>query len=250
MQASSPNFVVTTANTHYGRAISSTEHAQDFAGTDVLLLQEVLKTTPEETEKTLGELGLKLAAMDEEAGLAIAVSDRFNVDGSDSYEIQKRSRLANGIESMGFNPRLRKRSLLVAHLSDDDGNNIDVATGHPIVFARYFQRRKQIKATSSALVQSLPAGNLVYGSDGNHYPSPRKIDRRMASVSGLKDVTNDSPTVILKESKHSYLRWLGFKDARLDTLLNRGVQEVDSNVIKIKSDHRAIRANFRFDEKT
>jgi len=233
-------FTVTTANTHYNDAIATPEHIKDFAGTDILLLQEVLKIDRAQVEENLGGIGLKLAAYDAEAGLAVAVSDKFRVKGSQSYEIQPRSRLADKAEKLGFNPRLRKRSLLVAHLEDEAGNEIAAATGHPIVFVRFFQRIKQVKAISKVLTDHYPLGNIIFGADKNHYPGPRKVDLAMAAASGLKYIALKAPTVFLNETKHKYLKLLRVKDAQLDALMTRGFKEIQSRILKIHSDHRAI----------
>ncbi len=242
MTGEADQFTVTTANTHYNQAIATPETTQDFAGTDILLLQEVLKIDQGQVEANLGRIGLKIAAIDEEAGLAVAVSDKFRVAGSESYEVQPRSKIANRAEAMGFNPRLRKRSLLVAHLTDNDGNKIAAATGHPIVFVRYRSRIRQVKTTSQVLTREYPEGLLIYGSDGNHYPGPRKVDRNLATASNLKQVGVTDPTVILSETKHNYLRRIGIKDAQLDALMTRGFTEIRSHLLKINSDHRAMQA--------
>jgi endonuclease/exonuclease/phosphatase (EEP) superfamily protein YafD len=96
------------------------------------------------------------------------------------------------------------------------------------------------------ITDQCPYGAFILGVDMNHYPGPRKVDRHMARMALLTSVSNQDPTCLLSDTKHSWLRLAGLPDARLDTLSYRNLAEVSSQTIKINSDHRAISAEFQF----
>lgn len=243
---SSDTYTVTTANTQYARAIATPEAAESFRGSDILLLQEVLTTDKPTIERNLGEIGLRLAGMHAESGLAIAISDRFEEESSRFYTLQPRSKSADTLESFGFNPRLRARGLLVTRLVDAQSQVITVATAHPIVCVRPFSRARQVQAMGEFIHAKHSVGTFILGADMNHYPGPNEADKKMFKKARITPVSTTAPTCMLTETKHGWLQNIGLPDARLDTLGFRKLNEISSKTLKIDSDHRALQATFSF----
>ena len=224
----------------------SPESVQAMAGSDLILMQEVLTIDPLTIQNNIGEIGLTLAAFNPSAGLAIAISERFTQLNSGYQLLQQKGQLSQAASRFGIQNRFRERGLLSSTLQDTVTNQeISASTAHPIVCVRPYARHKQIEAMSEHL-QKQAIGASILGADMNHYPRANKVDIAMARRNRLIPVSNTDPTCLLVDTHHSWLRYLGFPDARLDTMLHRGLAETSSEVVTIDSDHKAIRATFIF----
>ncbi len=240
-------FNVTTLNTHFGQAIATPWATSVLEGSDIVLLQEVLDIEPLKVQRNLGAIGLRVAVHNEHAGLVIAVSDRFKSVKDESFVLQKRSKLADVAKKVGVEQRFRERGMLLTRLLDTKCHNeLFAATAHPVVAVRLLARANQVNAITELMSHRYATGSFILGADMNHYPAANKVDVRMAASGRLKPVSNTDPTCLLSQTRHSWLRHLGFSDARLDTMLFRSLVELSSEVIDAQSDHKAIRAVFRF----
>ena len=245
------SFTITTANTHFSRAIATSESAHLLAGSDILLAQEVLELPKDTLLRNIGSIGLSITIQNEEAGLTIAASDRFTKIKGEYFCIQPAGRLADTANRIGLKQRLRERGLLIAKLRDElTGDYLTVATAHPIVCLRAVSRAQQVRRINAILTQRHAVGPLVLGADLNHYPEANKVDKQLAAGSRLKPVSNTDPTCLLINTRHSWLRYLGVHDARLDSLMFRGLTEISSEVTKIASDHLALKGVFDFIDRT
>ncbi|CAN5602475.1 hypothetical protein BH23PAT1_BH23PAT1_0710 [soil metagenome] len=266
----SSELIVATANTHASRMLDDTDGLKPIvdAGVGVLLLQEVLGKSRPETEDRLAHDGFNLVNFAGELGLAIAVNDEvasnYNIGAHEITRIHAPTHLesmAKRLKIVGSH-RLRDRGILKTSLSNDTVESIIVATTHPIVFARFISRGKQIQAIQKyfldvpgnppAISESSDAPRLILGGDMNHYPSPRRVDLRMQAALGLQRVVLDRKSWPITGSRHEWMARIGkiatgsleAFDAELDALLYRGVEEVSTTVVDVESDHRAIISTF------
>lgn len=243
-------FTVTTLNTHFGQAVATPWASKALEGSDIVLLQEVLRIDPLVVQRNLGTVGLRLAAHDEHTGLAIAVSDMFQPVKEEHYALQIRSKLVDVAEHIGIEHRLRERGMLLMKLFDKrGGNTLFAATAHPIVPVRPIARAKQVGVMAELMSRRYATGPFILGADMNHFPAANKVDQHMAAKGRLKPVSNNDPTCLLQNTKHGWLRRFGVPDARLDTLLFRNLTELSSDVVHAESDHMAIQATFVFNPK-
>jgi len=240
-------FTVTTLNTHFGQAVATPWAAEVLEGSDIVLLQEVLRIDPVTVQRNLGSVGLSLAAHDQHTGLAIAVSDRFESVKEERFALQRRSKLADAAQRVGMHDRLRERGMLLVRLHDTHGGNaLFAATAHPVVPVRPIARAKQVSVMTELMSRRYATGPFVLGADMNHFPSANKVDKHLAAKGRLRPVSNNDPTCLLQSTKHSWLGKLGIPDAKLDALLYRTLQERSSGLVQAKSDHLALQATFTF----
>ncbi len=243
-------FTVTTLNTHFGQAVATPWASKALEGSDIVLLQEVLRIEPLTVKRNLGTVGLQLAAHDEHTGLAIAISDRFQSVKEERFALQRRSKLADAAQRVGIEDRLRERGMLLVRLLDNRGGNaLFAATAHPVVPVRPIARAKQVGAMAELMSRRYATGPFVLGADMNHFPAANKVDHHLTAKGRLKPVSNTDPTCLLQNTKHSWLRRFGVPDPRLDTLLFRSLTELSSDVVHAESDHMAIQATFVFNTK-
>jgi hypothetical protein len=240
-------FTVATLNTQYGKALSSPQATDVLEGSDIALLQEVLRINPTETHKNLGAAGLHFAAFYPRSGLAIAISERFRTLHSDYAPLERQSRMAGPARAIGQHERFRERAMITLLLQDTEtGRAITAATAHPVVAVRHAARTRQIQAATEFINSRHATGALVLGADMNHYPGAQKVDKQLAQKTRLRSVSNTEPTCLLQDTRHGWLQRLGLPDGRLDSLLFRGLVELSSETFQAESDHRGIRAQFAF----
>lgn len=164
------SFTVTTLNSHFGQAVATPEDCEALAGSDIVLLQEVINQQQAQLNKNLGSVGLQLVSFNRNAGLAIAATERFVPVYRKYHLIQSKSSLAKFAKDTPLTKHFRERGLLIANLKDTEtGNAVTVATDHPTVAIRHFSRRNQVNAVTRAL-QHYAVGPLILGGDQNHYP--------------------------------------------------------------------------------
>jgi endonuclease/exonuclease/phosphatase family metal-dependent hydrolase len=236
---------VTTANTAYSEALKP-ENIHHLASTDVLLAQEVLGLERKKLEANLGMIGLRIAAIDEESGLLIAIhEDNVALESTKYHVIQPANRLNDLLEHIALKPRFRPRGLLTALLRTIEREPFIVATAHPIVCVRALSRVRQIRTIGEILAEEDPETPLIYGADMNHYPSPHKADTDFMTRLKLVPAQNSGPTFKLEGTKHSWLRRAGLPDGVLDMLASRGLLATGFEHIKISSDHDGLRASFQ-----
>ncbi len=257
---------VATANTQYAHLLRDPEGLEPFkaAGTDVLLLQEVLGVSKEEVSTRLEQDNFHLVHSDLKSGLAIAVRNDapFRViEGSErTTSLRQASKLAKKAGEYGIKAaaRLRSRDLIAIKLASlhEPTETVTVATAHPIVFARPRARSRQIYALGEAFEDPyFKVDPFLFGLDGNHYPGPGKPDRALRRRHGLQAVVLGEPTWEITGSKHQWLATIASKllpgkslkdfDAQLDAILFRNCSNIKALVQKIASDHKAIIASFR-----
>lgn len=250
-----------TANTHESRMLKHPDGLEPFVekNTDVILLQEVLGIKSSDLENRLSDSGFRLVGYDTDLGLAIAVSNDSNIEvvqgKTDSTLIHKTTATEKALRLFQNTHRLRERGMLGVGLIEPTGHEFMAVTTHPIVFIRAISRYKQIKALGQALNYPVYKNErVVIGGDMNHYPSPRAVDISFQQEAGLSRVLLDRSTWCIEGSRHEWMARIGSLvtgkamadfDAELDTILYRGLTAVDSSVIDIESDHRAIVARLK-----
>ena len=258
---------VASANTHYGRMMGEPGGFAGIQHADVFLLQETHHTS-EQARRNLSKAGFVIAHEAPDMGLTIAVNQDSGfqpVDGSVRVSTFTAPSLIAGLlrERLGegLADRFRPRGMIALKLSNKGvacgpHKEVTVATTHPVVPVRFRARGAQVHAMGHALADDYFAGPLVVGGDMNHYPSPRRTDRKMAQTAGLSRVSlGQEPTWRIVGSNSERLgRALAYMlhmetvtdfDAQLDAVLYRGGLELrTSSVEDIASDHRAIVAEF------
>lgn len=219
---------------------------------DVLLLQEV-KTDATTLESLLHKnTDLELALVGEGLGLAIAVKPWLKLKGTYEEILQKRGIVGRSVartfstrEMAKF--RLRARGMIGVSLETPQERALTVLTTHPTVPVRFAARRLQVELIGSKVADI--ADPVVLAGDMNHWPGPRKVDLAMHETAGLSMVETDGPTYYVNQSRHAWLGRIGMGSlisGQLDAMLYRGdgLTPVQTELIDIPSDHRAISTTF------
>lgn len=267
------SITIATANTYEARMLREPDGLKPFTdlGVDSILMQEVLGMQVGEVEDRLFQDDYRLAHFDRPSGLAIAVSldSPFQaVPGSEySGVIQLPEKIGEFIRSRGFDlgDRLRQRGLIAIKLAsipetedseeETTPNVVTLANGHPIIFARWLARRRQVEEIGLQLqLPYFAVDPLILGADMNHYPGPQAVDLALREAARLESVT-DEPTWRVHGSKHQWAAEIGSRllgkplesfNGSLDVLLFRKLQVESTAIIDISSDHDAIVSKFTF----
>jgi endonuclease/exonuclease/phosphatase family metal-dependent hydrolase len=257
----SEHITVATANTFFGSMLNAPEGMTVLsnAAVDVVLMQEVLNMSSEQVNDSILPQGYALQAIDNDSGLAIAVRNesRIVVTGSRCERIEPISRVGSFALEHGLPQaqRLRSRAYLSASLRMPSGGQVDVATTRPTVFVRPVARNRQLKVIARLINENRTRGvPFILGADMNHYPGPRKADRKLADDAGLCRAELHAPTWLAVGSKHEWIatigvlaigRPLGTFDAQLDAILFSDDLQLDrSDITDIPSDHKTILCRF------
>jgi endonuclease/exonuclease/phosphatase (EEP) superfamily protein YafD len=221
-----------TANAHYGELIRSKDGLIPFRDRNVVGLQEVSRKR-DDLASRLDDAGFNLII--HETDLAIAVRSEFKVGESMVFPIEQ-GRI------IGEN-----HVVIATEIFDKNDNRTVAATAHPDIPLRFYARFEQGRKITQIFKESFFEGNVVLGMDANHYPRPLFHDRRLIQKTGFKSVTTQEPTYILADSRHAWLGRLRFPDGKMDVVLFKGnLQELGSRVVKIRSDHGAVFADFEY----
>lgn len=256
-------FTAATANIHFGDSIrlnGGLDALRTYAP-DVLLLQEV--TNPlNELVRQLGKANYGLIDFAPEFGLAIALRLNSNFsaipNSIKAYELQKMS----SIEYRLAQRFARHSHKMIAHgmqalqLKAQHGSSLTVVNTRTTVSSNRIGRAVQITRMGNELTKPYYAGALIVGGDMNHFPGPQWIDRNMHKKTGLKQVDlGGEPTWRARNSRlyrtiaRTRRQPLETLQAQLDTLLYRGeIEPVDTKIVDILSDHRAIVGRFALHE--
>lgn len=252
---------VATANTYESRMLQHNDGLLPFveSGVDVLLLQEVLGMNEATTRARLMQDGYVLVQYAGELGLATALhqdfADKAVITHAKQVSIHQPSTTEVLMKRLQpHSHRLRPRGMLVLGLAASDTQpNLFIANTHPIIFARAVARHKQVRAIQAALSSPIYDGSrLILAGDMNHYPAPHTVDRRMHQALRLQMAKLDRSTWPVQGTKHEWMARIGSLvthsidafDANLDAMLYRGVTELDTRVVDIHSDHRAVVTTF------
>ena len=226
------NITIAAANAHRGRMIRDVEGLTPFRKVDVLLLSEVVPRR-DDLKNNLQNNGFQLAYSDD-LDVAIAVREGFKVLST------KEAPLTGDRFLKRFFARTRMRifgtrNMIIAKLETPTGEKLDVATLHPVPPIRPLARTKQVKAMDHVLENFVGSDRLVIGADFNHYPNPREVDIMVREKNGL------IPVDLGGKATFPYRR-----RAQLDDMLYRGkgIEEINTQVVDVKSDHRAIITTF------
>jgi endonuclease/exonuclease/phosphatase family metal-dependent hydrolase len=248
----STTLTVATANTCTGELLRTPGGLEPFrtAGAGVVGLQEVFGITEPELRAALAGAGLELTHWHAPAGLVIAHDPRVAALAGEP--------LVTTLKAAGpllrYSNHWHERAMLSAAFETAAGP-VAVSTAHLIVFARAHARTKQVRALREALEQDrLRRGPHVLMGDMNHYPRPAAADRAMHEAGGFTHVPLHEPTWLVSGSKHEWLarlaavatrRDLASFDAQLDVVLYRDLRLIDSTVVDVASDHRAVVCDFQ-----
>ena len=257
---------IATTNTHYGNILTTPNGLAPFANraVDVLLLQELSQLSQAAIDSSLADWGYAMVHHHEEAGLGIAIRQGSQLTDNavehQTYELAKISRIGQTAlrYQLPIADRFRARALIYTEFTHSAGQVIGVFTAHPIVFARPLARKRQIEVMSEVISDirsnTPPQQALVGGFDGNHYPSPRNVDKLFAVQNGLSFAPITESTWKIRGSKHEWLariasaltgRDLDSFDAILDSLLYANLELSKSEVMTVASDHDAIVGHFK-----
>ena len=254
------NITIATANTHESRLLQFPDGLVHFqrAHVDVLLLQEVLAMKTADIIESLMKANFKLVHRNQKMGLLIAVSNQARITTAviDDviFDIPGITQVAKkfGIKKANSS---RERGIIGVRLTCESGQAIAIATVHHSVFIRGLTRSRQVLAMGRALRhESYDSSRLIIGGDMNHYPRARRIDIATQNSLGLARVDIIKPSWKIKGTQHEWMARLGSIttgrkinsfDAELDAILYKGVEVIDTQILDIESDHRAIVTEFR-----
>lgn len=243
---------VATSNTHFGDDMRPPGQA------DIVLYQEAIDT-PENLEKKIGDGYVVHAAG--EYGLALAAregSDFRLVPGSvKTHELGKMGRVERRLAQRwaGRSHEMTAHGMQSAKFRNEAGHEVTVVNTRVTVPAKPIARRRQIRRAGRILSSDEYSGNIIVGGDRNHFPGPKRSDRKMQERANLTQVDlGDQPTWRARHSRayralaRVRRRPIESYDAQPDVLLHRGqnVTAVEARVVDTNSDHRAIIGRFRF----
>ncbi|HTE22431.1 MAG TPA: hypothetical protein VK674_05325 [Candidatus Limnocylindria bacterium] len=254
---------VASANTHFGRLLTSEKGLEPLSEADVLLLQEVTHKGYDLC-KELARASYKVVHAVGACGLAIALHEDSNfgvVEGSQREDVLQAPgamarQLVKRVPTM-FAHCLWQRSVIAAKLKGPDGQKLTAAATHLVIPLRSHGREAQVTRMGEVLRHPYYDGPLILGGDMNHYPGPQAVDLKMREISNLREVdTNGEPTWRMRSSKQQW--WgtakgalqretLDAYDGQLDDMLYRGdglVPQGKAKVVDVESDHRAVIARF------
>lgn len=219
-----------TANAHKGELFRYPNGQTPLKRSQIVVYQEV-DPKRDRLESQLRDAGYKIAIT--ETDLAIAVRNDFEVGKTRVFQLEK---------GRWTGP---DHVMIAAEVSTPDGHDLVVADAHPDIPLRVTARYFQLRAMSEAFEDPFFDGDVILGEDANHYPRPGRGDKRFREKAGLKPVEINEPTFRLDESRHAWLGKLGFPDGEMDAVLikGKGIKDVSSRVIKIRSDHGAVEAD-------
>ena len=175
----SDTITVATANAFYGALVKDPDGFRPFAerDTDVVLLQEVLNVPRNVIDYNLKRHGYTMDTLDEASGLAIALKDSSGIKAE-----RTKIRIIQPIGLIGacalkldlpHAQRFRPRSFISSVLEMPDGRKAQVATAHPIVFAKPIARRRQLALIAEAVNRDRQAQvPIILAADMNHYHHP------------------------------------------------------------------------------
>ncbi|HEX4662356.1 MAG TPA: endonuclease/exonuclease/phosphatase family protein [Candidatus Saccharimonadales bacterium] len=264
MSSQVSHFTLATANTHFADMIRASDGLKPLQGVDILTFQEVIDREGYNLEAILAQAGFTLIHVATRFGLAIAIRSNLKlkfVPGSmREYRLQKMGLVERRLVQRSAKPsqpqQYTERGLIAAKFVMQNGQELIVATTHPVVPIMPHARRAQIIRIGQLLDESYFDGQLILSGDMNHYPKPRPIDKKMRHEARLLAVDlNNEPTWYARGSKQEkYLQLVAYLQRRQiedfngqhDTILYRGgkIKPVSVKVADIVSDHRAIIARF------
>ncbi len=252
---------VATANVHESRTLNDPDGLTPFVNeqVDVLLMQEVLGYEEFEIARRLEKDNFALVHCVGEMGLAIALNRESaivleSLNETVLHQPGKVERFIKKLEPKSSN-HLRRRGMIAVGLVTSDEQPLVVATTHPIVFVRSGARKKQVTKMGETLMTDsfYEQPRVIVGGDMNHYPGPRQVDIDAQASAGFSRVEPNEATWCIRGSRHEWMARIGSLltrrelesfDAELDAILYKGVKPLDSSVIDIQSDHKAVVANF------
>jgi len=231
----SENITVATANAQRGHMIRSADGLSPFRNTDVLLLSEV-KPRRDNLKENLEKGGFQLAYADN-LDLAIAVKEGYKVISAKEYPLTRNGPFKRFLATNRMGRLFGLRNMIVAEIETPTGEKIKTATLHPVTKPFNRARREQVKAMGRILENFDDDELLVIGADFNHRPGPEKADIQVREQNKLSSVD--------LQGKETFIYRLR---GQLDDMLYRGkgIQSVNTEVVDIQSDHRAIITTFRF----
>ncbi len=227
------NITIATANAQRGRMIRSADGLKPFHDVDVLLLSEV-KTKRDKLVEKLQNNGFQLACTDN-LDLAIAIKEGYKVLDTNQYALTRNGFLKRFFARSRLGRLFGARYMLTAKIESPTGEVFETATLHPVTKPLNRARRNQVRAMGAAIETFADDTPLVIGADFNHRPGPEKTDIRVREQNNLSSVGLGG-----KETFIYRLR------GQLDDMLYRGkgIKPINTRVIDIQSDHRAIITTF------
>jgi endonuclease/exonuclease/phosphatase family metal-dependent hydrolase len=259
---------VATANTHFGQMIRADDGLEPVAHADIILFQEVFNGEVNNLANRLQDTGFTLLHNAPQFGLAIALRNssplQFITGSAQEHRLAAMGRIERMVveKTTGRPLTFNERGLISCTLKNSRGQHITVATTHPTtpIAAKPGARRTQITRLKDLLVDIYANDHLILGGDMNHYPNPRKIDKKLHLSTQLTPVElADEPTWYARGSKEELLfklpafllrRSIDEFDGQHDIILYRrpSLEVTSLKVVDIPSDHRAIVASFSVNE--
>lgn len=229
------NITIATANAQRGHMIRSTNGLIPFKDVDVLLLNEV-KPRRDNLKENLEKVGFRLGYSDN-LDLAIAVREGYKVISAKEYPLTKAGVFKRFLATNRMGRLFGLRNMIVAEIETPTGERFKAVTLHPVTKPFNRARNRQVEAMGKILENFDSEEPIVIGADFNHRPGPEKTDIKVRKQNNLSSVGLGG-----KETFIYRLR------GQLDDMLyrGRGIKPLNTRVVDIQSDHRAIISTFRF----
>lgn len=256
------NFIVATANTHWGEMLRAPDGLSSLAAADVILLQEIIDPVALKVDEQLIGAGFTPPYIAPQYGLLLAVRTASILQPIPNTNAKYQLRKMNVIEH-ALNQRwagrphdFKARGLIATRFRTPSDREVTVATTHPTIPLKPRARAVQILRIGQILTSPDFDGALILAGDMNHYPGPRPVDEGMRIAAGLTrvDIGNEPTWQATGTRQEQYLKFparvqhreLADYNGQNDAILYRGagLQLIKASVVTIHSDHRAIIATF------
>ncbi len=248
---------VATANTFFGRTVRAYDGFKPFTNADILLLQEVYTPIVDSLKQHLQQAGFDLIHAGGHFGLAMALRSSNGVSlmpGTVRESVlQHVSKFGIALAKHYSRQKLEysDRGVLAATFVTAGGIKFTIATTHLPVMTAPRKRAQFLIRLADELRNPYYNDPLILTGDMNHYPGPRSVDHAFWKIANMVAVDMQGKPTWPSKSTGALERKLGrFYAGQLDNVLYRGqgIESVDTQVIDVISDHRAVFANFRLSE--